>query len=62
MDCFVPRSDGTDVIASVAKQSPAVDCFVPRSDGTGVIARPKAVAIHHGMAAGLLAMFWLGKR
>ena len=45
MDCFVPRSDGTDVIASVAKQSPAVDCFVPRSDGTDVIARPKAVAI-----------------
>jgi hypothetical protein len=33
MDRFVPRDDGSNVIASEARQS--MDCFVPRNDGVG---------------------------
>jgi dTDP-4-amino-4,6-dideoxygalactose transaminase len=36
MDCFVPRNDSSNVIASAARQS--MDCFVPRDDGFNVIA------------------------
>jgi len=68
MDGFVPRHDGSAVIASEARQSmclrrQSMDGFVPRHDGSAVIAseaRQSMCLRRQSMVASCLAMMRMG--